>query len=281
MLIMKALAVLLLLASFFTSVCHADSLITPHLEVHVPLAAFSRNGMTSVKERIISKGTGFKIGEKGVPLNEAAGIIVQGVWDGADFVSAYRQRFDINQDSFLVIKQDKEVAERDYYERAYDANPEISVDEFGFSNGNYYTKQRNGSIDVRIHNGIFTQSNMRMNLDQVYYNPDSFVGIEKRGIPIVSYLYNNSEGTNNVNEGKVKAEVPEVVVIKNQKFCKYAFSKNLKNRNGRFTEMYFFTMEGNLAKYGREVMEITEKSREWAVSLYDVQTFSTHIPDKR
>lgn len=277
---MKAFAISILLASMFTSSCYADGLISPNLEIHVPLTAFSRDGMTSVKERIVSKGTGFKLGEKGVPLNEAAGIIVQGVWEGTDFVAMYRQQFNINKDSYLVIKKDKEVAERDYYERGYDAVPKISVDIFGFSNGNYFTKQGDGLIDVRINNGVFTQDSMRMNLDQAYYGSNSFVGIEKRGIPIVSYLYNNSDGTYNVNDGKVRVEKPEVVLIQNQKFCRYAFTRNLKNGNGKFTDIYFFTMDGKLAKYGREVMELTGNSREWNVSLYDVQTFSTQIPDK-
>ncbi|MBR4907616.1 MAG: hypothetical protein IKZ43_01185 [Acidaminococcaceae bacterium] len=276
--IIRSFVVLFFLTSVFVSVCYAESLITPHLEIHVPLAAFSRNGITSVKERIISKGTGFKLGEKGVPLNEAAGILLQGVWNGTDFVALYRQKFDIHQDSYLVIKKDKKVAERDYYERGYDAVPIVSVDEFGFSNGNYYTKQGDGLINVRINNGVFTQDSMRMNLDQAFYGSESFVGIEKRGIPIVSYLYNNSEGTNRVKEGKVQVAIPEIVLINNQKLCKYAFTKKIKN--GKFTESYFFTMDGNLVKYGREIMEINGNNREWQVSLYDIQTFSTQIPDK-
>ena len=39
-------------------------------------------------------------------------------------------------------------------------------------------------------------------------------------------------------------------------------------------------MDGNLVKYGREIMEINGNNREWQVSLYDIQTFSTQIPDK-
>lgn len=283
---LKTLGTVLLLMSTLTTTCYAKNWILPQLVIHVPLGvSVSSNGeISSIMQDITSKGTGFKLGDEGAPLDRVAEIRVLGAWSGADFISSQRSNFTIHGDSYLVLKIDEEVDRRNSFERGTNSGRSKELRLFGFSNGNYFSKQP--GTDLRFNNGVLTLRNERMDPDQIYYGLSShnisFVGIEKRGIPVVGYLYGDSEATDEARTGKILAEAPQLVMVKGQNFCRYTFTRNLPEVQGHYKDMYFFTMDGKLAKYGYEVLECNNgrKIKEWNVALFDVQEYSTYIPDK-
>ncbi len=285
---LKTLGISFLLTSMLAATCHAGDLILPQLEIHVPLSvSVSSDGeIESVMQDILSKGKGFKLGDEGAPLDKVADITVLGAWSGADIISAQRSKLTIHGDSYLVMKIDEEVEKRDSFERGLNPGCSKDLSIFGFSNGNYFTKQCGTMYDVRYYNGVFTQRNDRMELNQVNYGHGpctvSFVGIEKRGIPVIGYLYSDSEAADEVRTGIIRVEAPQLVMIKGKKYCRYAFTRNLTEVDGHSTDMYFFTLDGNLAKYGYETLEYHKDRniREWNTALYDVHELSTYIPDK-
>lgn len=286
---LRKIAFAILMALNLTSLAYAENTKIPYMEFTKPAGSNSGNAY-GVDFRTntykITTSSGVLIGDRGLSVNEAADIKVIGNANKIDFIERYRKALSVKGEATLIMKPNFEINERYNLSHGFHYSEESDY-YFYYSNGYYHTDQ--GDLKK------YWYDKTKVYDDDTAYSPENcgygyyntvFKGLENRGIPLITYLFRDSENTIKASQSNYLGETKEHILLNGREAYRYTYTYNENDKNRK--DMYFFSPQGVFIMYAYEirnsgVSNITGSPIpyvDWTIKVFDVVELVNKVKNK-